>query len=136
MALATSITNMGGRGGGHPTLVDAYAQCGDTNAARERSGQMSEPGSVEYRSTGISDTESEQDTSKADMNTNGDDAKERALKSIEQFGKRLHSTTLIALAYRADADPFGKTRNIIEEMIARLFQDIADKTTPEGFLRQ
>merc|ERR1719172_565038 len=43
-----------------------------------------------------------------------DNAKERALRSIEQLGKRLHSTALVALAYRAAADPFGKIRGMIE----------------------
>merc|ERR1719375_1647170 len=51
-----------------------------------------------------------------------DDAKQRALKSIEQLGKRLHSTALVALAYRAAADPFGKIRGMIEDMIAKLLQ--------------
>merc|ERR1719379_888226 len=37
-----------------------------------------------------------------------EDAKARALRSIEQLGKRLHSTALVALAYRAAEDPFGK----------------------------
>ena len=44
-----------------------------------------------------------------------DDAKERALKSIEQLGNRLHSTALLVLAYRAAADPSGKTRGMIVE---------------------
>merc|ERR1719446_369664 len=54
-----------------------------------------------------------------------DDAKERALKSIEQLGKRLHSTALVALAYRAAADPFGKIRGMIEDMIAKLLEEAA-----------
>merc|ERR1719379_1974676 len=44
-----------------------------------------------------------------------DDAKARALRSIEQLGKRLHSTALIALAYRAAEDPFGKIRGMVED---------------------
>merc|ERR1719387_611668 len=56
-----------------------------------------------------------------------EDAKARALKSIEQLGKRLHSTALVALAYRAAADPFGKIRGMIEEMIAKLLQEAAEE---------
>ena len=44
-----------------------------------------------------------------------DDAKERALQSIDQLGKRLHSTTLLAVAYHAAADPSGKTRGMVVE---------------------
>merc|ERR1719161_1681854 len=52
-----------------------------------------------------------------------DEAKARALRSIEQLGRRLHSTALVALAYRAAADPFGKIRGMIEDMIAKLLQE-------------
>merc|ERR1719478_1889951 len=62
-----------------------------------------------------------------------DNAKERALKSIEQLGKRLHSTALVALAYRAAADPFGKIRGMIEEMIAKLLQEAAEEATQKAF---
>merc|ERR1719443_1377886 len=62
-----------------------------------------------------------------------DDAKERALKSIAQLGKRLHSTALVALAYRAAADPFGKIRGMIEEMIAKLLQEAAEEATQKAF---
>merc|ERR1719478_776661 len=62
-----------------------------------------------------------------------DDAKERALKSIEQLGKRLHSTALVALAYRAAADPFGKIRGMIEDMIAKLLEEAAAEATQKAF---
>merc|ERR1719446_2052731 len=62
-----------------------------------------------------------------------DNAKERALKSIEQLGKRLHSTALVALAYRAAADPFVKIRGMIEEMIAKLLQEAAEEATQKAF---
>jgi len=62
-----------------------------------------------------------------------DDAKERALKSIEQLGKRLHSTALVALAYRAAADPFGKIRGMVEDMIAKLLQEAAEEATQKAF---
>merc|ERR1719199_988037 len=62
-----------------------------------------------------------------------DDAKARALKSIEQLGRRLHKTALVALAYRAASDPFGKIRGMIEDMIAKLLQEAADEATQKAF---
>merc|ERR1719482_851839 len=56
-----------------------------------------------------------------------DDAKARVLKSIEQLGRRLHKTALIALAYRAASDPFVKFRGMIEDMIAKLLQEAAEE---------
>merc|ERR1719409_1839373 len=49
-----------------------------------------------------------------------EDPKSRALRSIEQLGRKLHSTALVSLAYRAASDPFGKVRSMIEDMIAKL----------------
>merc|ERR1719265_2927191 len=43
-----------------------------------------------------------------------EDPKSRALRSIEQLGRKLHSTALVSLAYRAASDPFGKVRSMIE----------------------
>merc|ERR1719311_781920 len=48
-----------------------------------------------------------------------EDPKSRALRSIEQLGRKLHSTALVSLAYRAASDPFGKVRSMIEDMIAK-----------------
>merc|ERR1719487_2223237 len=62
-----------------------------------------------------------------------DDAKARALKSIEQLGRKLHSTALVALAYRAASDPFGKIRGMIEDMIAKLLQEAAEEATQKAF---
>merc|ERR1719326_2839824 len=62
-----------------------------------------------------------------------DDAKARALKSIEQLGRKLHSTALVALAYRAAEDPFGKIRGMVEDMIAKLLQEAAEEATQKAF---
>merc|ERR1719473_539444 len=62
-----------------------------------------------------------------------DDAKARALRSIAQLGKKLHKTALVALAYRAAEDPFGKIRGMIEDMIAKLLQEAADEATQKAF---
>jgi len=56
-----------------------------------------------------------------------DDAKTRALRAIQQLGKRFHSTALVSLAYRAAADPFAKVRGMVEDMIAKLMQEAAEE---------
>merc|ERR1719191_754237 len=65
-----------------------------------------------------------------------EDAKARALRSIEQLGKRLHKTALIALTYRAAEDPFGKIRGMVEDMIAKLLQEAAEEATQKAFCDQ
>merc|ERR1719463_259032 len=62
-----------------------------------------------------------------------DDAKARALRAIADLGKRLHKTALVALAYRAAEDPFGKIRGMIEDMIAKLLQEAAEEATQKAF---
>merc|ERR1719313_3160642 len=44
----------------------------------------------------------------AKVRVQDEDPKSRALRSIEQLGRKLHSTALVSLAYRAASDPFGK----------------------------
>merc|ERR1719388_668222 len=62
-----------------------------------------------------------------------EDSKSRALRSIEQLGRKLHSTALVSLAYRAASDPFGKIRSMIEDMIAKLLQEAAEEATQKAF---
>merc|ERR1719321_900827 len=62
-----------------------------------------------------------------------DEGKTRALRSIQQLGRRFHSQALIALSYRAAADPFGKVRSMVEDMIAKLMQEAAEEATHEAF---
>merc|ERR1719305_1612330 len=73
---------------------------------------------------------------KAKARDENDDAKARALKAIEQLGRRLHRTALIALAYRAAEDPFGKIRGMVEDMIAKLLQEAAEEATQKAFCDQ
>jgi len=47
--------------------------------------------------------------------------------------KKLHKTALISLAYRGAADPFGKIRSMIEDMIAKLLQEAAEEATQKAF---
>merc|ERR1719387_1810669 len=69
----------------------------------------------------------------AKMRTSDEDPKSRALRSIEQLGRKLRSTALISLAYRAASDPFGKVRSMIEDMIAKLLQEAAEEATQKAF---
>merc|ERR1719281_1656292 len=62
-----------------------------------------------------------------------EDPKSRALRSVEQLGRKLHSTALVSLAYRAASDPFGKVRSMIEDMIAKLLQEAAEEATQKAF---
>merc|ERR1719161_1769072 len=62
-----------------------------------------------------------------------DESKTRALRAIQQLGRRFHSQALIALSYRAASDPFGKVRQMVEDMIAKLMQEAAEEATHEAF---
>jgi len=65
-----------------------------------------------------------------------DDMKSKALRMIQQLGKRLHSTALVALAYRAAADPFAKVRAMVEDMLVKLQQEAAEAATQEAFCNE
>merc|ERR1719408_208850 len=65
-----------------------------------------------------------------------EDPKARALRAIEQLGRRLQKTSLVALAYRAAEDPFGKIRGMVEDMIAKLMQEAAEEATQKAFCDQ
>jgi chromosome segregation ATPase len=63
----------------------------------------------------------------------GNDSKARALRAIQQLGRKFHSTALVSLAYRASADPFGKVRSMVEDMIAKLMQEAAEEANQKAF---
>jgi len=63
----------------------------------------------------------------------GEDSKARALRSIEKLGRRVHSSALVSLAYRASASPFGKIQVMIEDMIAKIQQEAAEAATQKAF---
>jgi len=65
-----------------------------------------------------------------------DDQKTRALRMIQQLGKRLQSTALVSLAYRAAADPFAKVRGMVENMLLKLQQEAAEAATQEAFCNE
>merc|ERR1719473_780080 len=64
---------------------------------------------------------------------NFDDRKQQALALIHRLGKKLGSTVLVSLSYRALADPFAKVRNMIEEMISKLLQEASEEAEQKGF---
>jgi hypothetical protein len=68
-----------------------------------------------------------------DDDDDSEDARAKALRHVEQLGRKFHSTALVALAYRASADPFVKVRSMIEDMIAKLLQEAAEEATQKAF---
>jgi len=62
-----------------------------------------------------------------------DDPKARALRAIEELGRKFQSTALVALAYSAASDPFGKVRGMVEDMIAKLQREAAEEATQKAF---
>merc|ERR1719454_2256067 len=72
-------------------------------------------------------------TVKARDDDDSEDARAQALRHVEALGRQYHSTALVALAYRASADPFVKVRSMIEDMIAKLLQEAAEEATQKAF---
>merc|ERR1719171_2718106 len=70
---------------------------------------------------------------RSSVRTKDDDSKAQALRIIQDLGKKLHSTALVSLAYKAAADPFGKIRGMIESMIAKLQKEAAEQATQKAF---
>jgi len=64
------------------------------------------------------------------------DGKTRALRAIQQLGKRLKVSALVSLSYRAAADPFGKVREMVVDMINKLEQQAAEEATQENFCKE
>jgi chromosome segregation ATPase len=65
-----------------------------------------------------------------------EDRKEQALKLIHTLGKRLHSTVLVSLSFRALADPFAKVKRMIEEMVEKLLAEAAEEADQKAFCDQ
>jgi len=70
------------------------------------------------------------------MRVANNDGKTRALRLIEQLGRRLKSTALVSLSYRAAADPFAKVREMVEGMLAKLQQEAAEEATHQAFCNE
>merc|ERR1719316_1247874 len=68
-----------------------------------------------------------------DDDDSSEDARAQALRHVEQLGRKFHNTALVALAYRASADPFVKVRSMIEDMIEKLLQEAAEEASQKAF---
>jgi len=62
-----------------------------------------------------------------------EDRKVQALKIIHTIGKKLGSTVLISLSFRALADPFAKVKSMIEEMVEKLLAEAAEEADQKAF---
>jgi len=67
------------------------------------------------------------------VRSDDEDVRAKALRHVQEVGKKFHSMALVALAYRASADPFVKVRGMIEDMIAKLLQEAAEEADQKAF---
>merc|ERR1719389_1076751 len=61
------------------------------------------------------------------------DTRSRAVRVLEGLKKKFHSYRLVQLTARARADPFGKIRGLIEDMIGSLEKEAAEEATQKAF---
>jgi len=62
-----------------------------------------------------------------------DDRRMLAMRYLNQLGRKLKSTALVSLAYRAGSDPFAKIKGLLEEMISKLLQEAAQEADQKAF---
>jgi len=58
---------------------------------------------------------------------------EEVVKILGKEGRRLKSTALSALAMHVAADPFGKVKTLIQQLVERLLKEATDEATKKGF---
>merc|ERR1719171_1080211 len=58
-----------------------------------------------------------------------DDRRMLAMRYLNQLGRKMKSTALVSLAYRAGSDPFAKIKGLLEEMVAKLLQEAAQEAS-------
>lgn len=58
---------------------------------------------------------------------------DKAVTLLAEAGRRLHSTALSALAFRASADPFEKVKTLIQKLVERLLAEATAEATKKGF---
>jgi len=58
---------------------------------------------------------------------------EEIVRMLGQEGRRLRSTALSALAMHLSADPFGKVKTLIQQLIERLLKEATAEATKKGF---
>jgi chromosome segregation ATPase len=62
-----------------------------------------------------------------------DDRRMLTMRYLNQLGRKLKSTALVSLAYRAGSDPFTKIKGLLEEMIGKLLQEAAQEADQKAF---
>merc|ERR1719191_2643737 len=62
-----------------------------------------------------------------------DDRRMLTMRYLNQLGRKLKSTALVSLAYRAGSDPFSKIKGLLEEMVAKLLQEAAQEADQKAF---
>jgi chromosome segregation ATPase len=62
-----------------------------------------------------------------------DDRRMLAMRYLNQLGRKMKSTALVSLAYRAGSDPFAKIKGLLEEMVAKLLQEAAQEADQKAF---
>lgn len=62
-----------------------------------------------------------------------DDRRMLASRYLNKLGRKLKSTALVSLAYRAGSDPFAKIKGLLEEMISKLLQEAAQEADQKAF---
>jgi len=65
-----------------------------------------------------------------------EDRKQEALRLIHTLGKKIGSTVLVSLSFRALADPFAKVKKMIEEMVTKLLAEAAEEADHKAFCDQ
>jgi len=65
--------------------------------------------------------------------TSGDAARDMVISLLKGKGKELKSTLLASLATKIAADPFGKIKKLIQELIERLLQEAANEANQKGW---
>merc|ERR1719478_204525 len=61
------------------------------------------------------------------------DKRERLVASLKKMGNKFHSYALVQLANMATADPFGKIKSMISEMIEKLLNEANEEATHKAF---
>jgi len=58
---------------------------------------------------------------------------DKVVTLLAEAGRRLHSTALSALAFRASDDPFEKVKTLIQKLVERLLAEATAEATKKGF---
>jgi regulator of replication initiation timing len=71
--------------------------------------------------------------SNAEDATGMEQRKQLALNTLAQEGRRLNNAMLVATALHLSGDPFAKVKELIQKLIEKLLQQMADEAGQKGF---